>query len=605
MKSPGKAFLGYIGAIKLSTKLTALMLVFMLVPMVCLIELHLVEVRRALIDKEETLAQQALRDSLTQAEEVILACERAAGTVLGNRAMIEALDPDRPEKLRQDQVLELVDPLIKVAAGNPNLRSIRLFANDNRITELVPVFLSFEHMKLQPWYTLPFPGNNTWKFSAAPGVFPVMEGDGPYAVYLNELRYADGSTFGMLEVSAPLGTLFREMYGLPENQWMGFVDASGSLYYDRQGVAGVWSGAVGSVVYAGAEQGGRGSSILLKQGGNTILVSSVPVPALTGRLIRAVLLDREVARISRLHVGSYLCALVFTVAAAAVMNRAVRHTLGRLYTLMKIAREVQRGNLGVNVPAMGRDEIGEFASDFRETIDRVSDLMETGINRELLVKTTELRALQSQINAHFVYNVLESIKMMAEIDAKYEISDAVTALGELLHYSMRWASPVVDLGEELHYIREYLTLINLRYDFTITLALDIPQALLGQKIPKMSLQPIVENAVVHGIEELDQDAAIRIKGKEGQGYFEIEITDTGKGMDSDTLKALEKQVYGACKADPPRHGGIGLRNVQERIQLRFGSAYGLRLYAMPHCYTKVVVKLPLEPQPSEKEAHHE
>ena len=110
--------------------------------------------------------------------------------------------------------------------------------------------------------------------------------------------------------------------------------------------------------------------------------------------------------------------------------------------------------------------------------------------------------MQNQINAHFIYNVLESIKMMAEINEEYTISDAVTALGEMLHYNMRWNKFLVTVQDEMNYIQNYVELMNLRYDFTITLSVQIPENLYRQDIPKMSLQPIVENAITHGIEEL-------------------------------------------------------------------------------------------------------
>ena len=146
------------------------------------------------------------------------------------------------------------------------------------------------------------------------------------------------------------------------------------------------------------------------------------------------------------------------------------------------------------------------------------------------MKNSEIKALQNQINVHFIYNVLESIKMMAEIDEKYEISDAVTSLGKLLRYGMKFSSKNVTVEQEIEYIRNYLDLINLRFDFEIILAINIPQFIYKQEIPKMTLQPIVENAIYHGIEELAEDSSIYIKGYvEGEDIL-IEITDSGKGM---------------------------------------------------------------------------
>ena len=144
-------------------------------------------------------------------------------------------------------------------------------------------------------------------------------------------------------------------------------------------------------------------------------------------------------------------------------------------------------------------------------LDNIQVLMREKIQQEVLVKNTEIKALQNQINAHFIYNVLESIKMMAEIDEKYEISDAITALGELLRYNLKWVSSNVTIREEVAYIRNYIRLMNLRYDFAIILSVNIDDDIYSQSIPKMSLQPIVENAILHGIAELGEDATIYIK----------------------------------------------------------------------------------------------
>ena len=126
---------------------------------------------------------------------------------------------------------------------------------------------------------------------------------------------------------------------------------------------------------------------------------------------------------------------------------------------------------------------------------------EESIKREAALKDTAIRAMQNQINAHFIYNVLESIKMMAEINEEYTISDAVTALGEMLHYNMRWNKFLVTVQDEMNYIQNYVELMNLRYDFTITLSVQMPENLYRQDIPKMSLQPIVENSIYHGLEQ--------------------------------------------------------------------------------------------------------
>ena len=247
----------------------------------------------------------------------------------------------------------------------------------------------------------------------------------------------------------------------------------------------------------------------------------------------------------------------------------------------------------MRVEHTGSDEMGELGANINLMLDTIKRLMEENIDRELLMKNSEIRALQNQINAHFIYNVLESIKMMAEIDEEFAISDAITSLGKLLRYGMKWSTKNVTVKQEIDYIKNYLDLINLRFDYRINLALTIPDNIYNQQIPKMSLQPIIENAIYHGIEELAEDSSIYIKAIiEGKDYT-IEITDSGRGMTEVEVKELQKKISGEIDVGGGSGNGIGLKNVQDRIQIAFGPNYGISVASKLNCYTKVMIKLPI------------
>jgi two-component system sensor histidine kinase YesM len=238
--------------------------------------------------------------------------------------------------------------------------------------------------------------------------------------------------------------------------------------------------------------------------------------------------------------------------------------------------------------------MGELAHQVNRMLDNIQNLMNENIQREVLVKDSQLRALQNQINAHFIYNVLESIKMMAEMQEEYDISDAITSLGKLLRYSMRWTSKTVLVSEELEYIKDYMALINLRFDYEIYLSLNVPEEVMKQSIPKMSLQPIIENAIIHGVEELADDTTIYVKGiPEGESCT-IEITDNGRGMNDEELEVLRKKISGEIETKGGSSNGIGLKNVQDRIHMEFGEQYGIEVAAMEGCYTKVCVRIPMK-----------
>ncbi len=242
--------------------------------------------------------------------------------------------------------------------------------------------------------------------------------------------------------------------------------------------------------------------------------------------------------------------------------------------------------------------MGELGDQINKMLYNIKQLTTDNLNHELLVKNTEIRALQNQINAHFIYNVLESIKMMAEIKEDYDISDAITSLGKLLRYSMKWVPGNVTVEEELEYIRNYLSLINLRFDYEIYLSVNIPQVILKQRIPKMSLQPIVENAIYHGIEQMAEDTNIYMKGIEDKEDCIIEITDAGRGMSEEEVENLYKRISGEVEVSGGAGNGIGLKNVQDRIKINFGEKYGIEIASKLGCYTKIMVRIPMNKEGS-------
>lgn len=213
---------------------------------------------------------------------------------------------------------------------------------------------------------------------------------------------------------------------------------------------------------------------------------------------------------------------------------------------------------------------------------------------QIALKNAEIKALQNQINAHFMYNALESIKMMAEIQGSFEISDAMTSLGQMFRYSMKWsASGMVNLKDELEYIKKYLDLLNLRCDYEIYLSLNIPKEFLDVQIPKMSLQPLVENSIYHGIEDMAEDTSICIEAFEENGILNIEVYDEGKGISKDNLLKINEKLQ-SKHIDESKEHGRALFNVQERIRMYFGEEFGIKIFSKENLFTKVLVQIPIE-----------
>jgi two-component system sensor histidine kinase YesM len=390
--------------------------------------------------------------------------------------------------------------------------------------------------------------------------------------------------------------VFDSIFQSSNQEWCGFVDKEGRIYSGCEEEC-IWESHKEELIRQILNHG-KGNDVdeqyfETKLLNKKVVVGILPIEELEGNFVRIVSMEDSIKNVWKNQI-LFMIGLVFAfLCLVALINIVVKALLKRFYYILDTISKIQDGDLSLRINRYGSDEMGQLGHEIDIMLDTIERLMNENLARELLMKNSEIKALQNQINVHFIYNVLESIKMMAEIDEKYEISDAVTSLGKLLRYGMKFSSKNVTVEQEIEYIRNYLDLINLRFDFEIILAINIPQFIYKQEIPKMTLQPIVENAIYHGIEELAEDSSIYIKGYvEGEDIL-IEITDSGKGMNQATIEQLQKKIAGEIESGGGSGNGIGLKNVQDRIRISFGPRYGISLYSKEHCYTKVVVRLPI------------
>jgi two-component system sensor histidine kinase YesM len=283
-----------------------------------------------------------------------------------------------------------------------------------------------------------------------------------------------------------------------------------------------------------------------------------------------------------------------------IIRFATQKMMKRLYIIMDGMKEVREGNLDISLSVEGSDEITGMAQIFTGMVDRIKTLIAEIEREQRLVTDTEIRAMQNQINAHFLYNALETIKMQAELQSHDDIVQSITLLGKMLRYCLRWRSPRVSLGEELEYIRAYIALLNIRHDYTIQIHVHIEESLLDHEIPKMLIQPLVENAFLHAIEPSGEDAWIGISANADReaGILWISVQDSGGGIEAEKQKEIEALLASPPPALPQQDsGGIGLVNIQERLAAFYGPSWKIRIQSGEGKGTEVLIPLPLRPAP--------
>lgn len=273
-----------------------------------------------------------------------------------------------------------------------------------------------------------------------------------------------------------------------------------------------------------------------------------------------------------------------------------RSILKRLETLVTSMQAVEKnGDLSIRIPEPNApgDELDTLSRQFNAMLDRTQQLMEQNVQSRLAAKDAQLHALQSQIDSHFLYNALESVRMMAETKHETELSDTLYALGSLLRYNMSWKTQNVTLKDEIDNIRKYIYLINIIHNIQAVLDIDIPPQCEEAEIPKLSLQPLVENSIVHGLPAGRGNIHISVKAVCGSGALAIRVLDDGIGIKPETMAALQSALDGTLESGLQiGKNGIGIVNVHKRFQVRYGMEYGLTLQSEPGAYTEALLTMP-------------
>ncbi|MCR5508864.1 MAG: sensor histidine kinase [Lachnospiraceae bacterium] len=267
--------------------------------------------------------------------------------------------------------------------------------------------------------------------------------------------------------------------------------------------------------------------------------------------------------------------------------------------LSKITEKVSRGDLSVRSEIDIGSEIGILSTSFNEMIDRLSHLLnQVRIEQESLRKA-ELELLQAQINPHFLYNTLDTIVWLAEANDQTRVVSMVGSLSKFFRTSLGQGKDEVTVRDELDHVRSYLEIQQVRYQDILDYSIEVPQELYDSPIPKITLQPLVENALYHGIKNKRGMGKIRITGKSENKCIYLYIEDNGIGMTEERLKLISNRINTDISENgQPEKGGVsgelfGLSNVNERIKLKYGQRYGIHIDSTYGEGTTVTILLPL------------
>ncbi|MFB5269616.1 sensor histidine kinase [Paenibacillus enshidis] len=283
----------------------------------------------------------------------------------------------------------------------------------------------------------------------------------------------------------------------------------------------------------------------------------------------------------------FIVALVLGARLSGSITRPIHQLIGHMRNIEKGDLDrLEEEALGF-IPSTSHDEVRLLHRTYRKMISRIRELINENYAKQLLLRETELKALQAQINPHFLYNTLESVNWLAKVNKQHKISEMVEALGFLLRSAVSFREQLIPLAKELDIVRSYVTIQTTRFEERLRFSLDIEDGLDNALFPKLTLQPLVENAIHYALEPHIDPCTITITARQENGVLLVMVQDDGPGMSSEFLARLRS---GQVRT---RGQGIGLNNIQERIHLTFGPQWGLELDSRPDEGTSVTIRIPL------------
>ena len=296
-----------------------------------------------------------------------------------------------------------------------------------------------------------------------------------------------------------------------------------------------------------------------------------------------------------------LVAAILVIVALVLSNLISRNITRPLQQLRDSMARVQEGDFGAaEVEVTSRNEVGSLTRSFNVMTSRIQELMKQNIYEQQQKRKSELKALQSQINPHFLYNTLDSIIWMAEGKKNEEVVVMTASLARLLRQSISNEEEQVPIGQEVEYARSYLTIQKMRYKDKLEFQIQVDAQIMGVPIIKLVLQPLIENAIYHGLKYKEGKGLLIVRGyREGENAV-IQIKDNGAGMDEQTLS----HIFEKHKVNY-RSNGVGVYNVQKRLQLYYGMDYGITYSSRQGEGTTASIVIPMNVIPMKQEADHE
>ncbi|TYA12856.1 sensor histidine kinase [Paenibacillus faecis] len=492
-------------------------------------------------------------------------------------------DLERVVSTRYDNVLELTKAYLNYSGFQQfprtyrEVASVRFYYDNPTLinnTQLIPVTDSIAKTE---WYQEALKTKSIrWAYIAVDDVLPVGK-----LSLIRQLPFPDQRTSGVLMVSLDQEELNRILRQEPFE----------TLIVDDQGiiVAAQKPGLVGRVLdqmdYGrNLSTKGKGTHQLEIKGEKSYVVVDDVFPESSANGLKIISffstesIVKDANRVSLIGLLIILLVLLFALAFVYIVSFL---TSNRLLRLSRHLNRLALGDLNVVSRIDGNDEIGQLYRQFNYMVESIRMLMDQVVEKteqntalELAQREIKLKMMASQINPHFLFNALESIRMNAHMKGEKEIANVVRLLGRLMRKNLEVGRERTPLKEEVEMVRSYLEIQKFRYESRLQYELNVDPEANEIRLPPLIIQPLVENSVVHGVEDKEDGVEVVIEIRKLENHILVKVKDNGLGMTPERLAEVQGSISGSEESEEKR---IGLRNVHQRLVLSYGEPHGLKI----------------------------
>jgi two-component system sensor histidine kinase YesM len=460
--------------------------------------------------------------------------------------------------------------LASVLNTRKDISSILIFGNNGNIVPYNHIILNkFTDPTKQSWYKKAIEGEGKVVISSS-HVQNIIQDEYKWVVSLSrQLSSEDGKQLGVLMVDLNYSVIndLCNKIKLGKRGYIFILDQDGSIVYHPQQQL-IYSSLKNEMI--DQVMSSNTSNFTTSEGKNSRMYTINQSKNTGWKIVGVTYVDELVPNKSEIQtyivmwgIGLTLIAVILSYMLSLRISRPIK----RLEASMK---EVEKGNFDIQVNIESYNEIGQLSKRFNHMTTEIKELMVQNVIEQELKRKSEWKALQAQINPHFLYNTLDSIIWMAEGKKSEEVVLMVAALARLFRLSISKGQEMISIAKEIEHIKSYLTIQKMRYKDKLDFEIDVDKHILSNKVIKIILQPLVENSIYHGIKNNAGVGIVRITGRIVDKRILLQVSDNGIGMTADSIRNMVE------KTDKSEEGsGIGVSNVNQRIRLYFGEQYGI------------------------------